>query len=187
MKPWKKGSQKTSWSILKVNNLALTYHTELMAEMEKAAVGGYAEAKLADKRVEVFLHFALYAVVKFDFTRVGRIGKGGKRIRHGSSGTRDGTCDLSRVPAADQPKGPPLPQNIIIRYYDLSTTRKAWRSFYRRNFQSINAVLNDETGRFTTDFNAVINTGQVPPPSFSLSKSQKRKLYKLIKRKHGHR
>ena len=168
-------------------NLAVTYHKELMAQLEADAGGKYAEEKLADKRVAVFLHFVLYAVVKFDYTRVGRIGKGGTRIRHGSSGTRDGTCDLSRVPADDQPKGPPLSQAIIIRYYDLSRTRKAWRSFYRRNFQSINAVLNDATGRFTTDFNEVINTGQVPPPAFSLSRAEKRKLYKVLKRKHGHR
>ena len=167
--------------------LALKYNNEFTEQLEADAGGRYAEAKLADRRVQTFLHFALYAVVKFDYTRVGRIGKGGKRIRHGSSGTRDGTCDLSRVPADDQPKGPPMSQAVIIRYYDLSKTRKAWRSFYRRNFQSINAVLNDATGRFTTDFTEVINTGQVPPPAFTLSRAEKRKLYKVLKRKHGHR
>lgn len=169
-----------------MDNLVLKYYHELDAELEKVAVGRYAEEKLADNRVSTFLWFALHSVVKFDYTRIGvKSPLTGNIIRKGSSGTRDGTCDLSRVPAKDKPKGPPLSQAVVIRYYDLSTSRKAWRSFRRNKFQSINAVLDDNTGRFTTDFNQVVNSGQVPPPSFTLSRTEKRKLLKIVNR-NGH-
>ena len=161
-------------------SLALKYYNELQEQIEQDAGG--ISVKMADSRVEVFLHFALYTICKIDYSRVGVIKKG-RRIRKGSSGTRDATCDLDRVPASKRPSGPPLSQAVIIRYYDLSKTRKDWRSFYRSKFISINAVWSDDQKKFVTDFNEVVNEGLVPPPTLTLSMSEKRKLYKILKRK----
>lgn len=166
-----------------VNSLVLKHYTELQELLDVAADSSpYLEAKLADNRVELFLHFALYAVCKIDYKRVGILKKG-KRIRKGASGTRDATCDLTRVPPDKHPIGPPLPNNIIVRYFDLSRTRKDWRSFYRKNFISINAVKSDKNGRWTTDFTQLINEGQVPPPPLTLSRTEKRKLNRIIRKK----
>jgi len=158
-----------------------------MAQIEKDGGSKYANAKLLDSRVQVFLHFAQYAILKFDYTKETK--KVNKKIirQRGPSGTRDGTCDLDRVPANVRPTGAPLPNNIIIRYYDLTKSRKGWRSFYRKNFISVNSVFNDATKEYTTDFAEVVNSGQVPPPPLVLSMSQKRKLFKVLKRKNGNK
>lgn len=157
----------------------LTPHIEKLHQKMQNDESNYAKAKLKDSRVEMFLHFSLYAEVTIDYTRAGFM-RGGKRVRYGASGTRNATRDLNRIPANKHPKGPPRSTAVIVRYYDLSRTRKDWRSFRRVNFGSMNSVKDDSTGRFTTNFADVVNSGQVPPPPLTLKRSEKRKLAKII-------
>jgi hypothetical protein len=164
-----------------LNSQYLKYYKEIERRLELDASSDYAKQKLRDNRITHFLHFALYTYIRFEYTRVGVKGKGGTIIRRGNSGTRVGTCDLTRVPSDKQPKGPPLSQAVIIRYYDNTRPRKDWRSFYRRNFIASFAWLNDETGRYTTNPAELVESGQVPPPSFNLSRGDKRRVKRIIK------
>jgi hypothetical protein len=163
--------------------IALKYYNELQEYLLKdVEQGRITEEALASNNVEVFLAFALHTICKIDYKRIGIL-KRGKRIRKGASGTRDATCDLTRVPPNKRPKGPPLSQAVLIRYYDLTKSRKDWRSFRRTNFISINAVWSDVTKQFTTDFASVINDGTVPPLNIALSRTDKRKLHRVLRKK----
>ena len=157
------------------------YYPAVMVRMEAEAADDYARTKLRDNRVEHFLHFALYTEVRIEYTRVGRKGKGGTIIRKGNSGTRVATCDKTRIPSDKHPEGPPMSQAVIIRYFDKSRTRQDWRSFYRRNFIASFAWLDDETGRFTTNPSKLVDSGQVPAPSFALSRGDERRVKRIIK------
>jgi hypothetical protein len=163
-------------------SLTLLKYWEEFNDLAERDIKEYSDIKLAERRVEVFLHFALYTICKIDYKRIGIL-KRGKRIRKGASGTRDATCDLKRIPSSAHPKGPPLSQAVIVRYYDLSRTRKAWRSFYRKNFISFNAAWSDERKEFTTDLVSLINEGLVPPAPVALSRSEKRKLFRVMQNK----
>lgn len=159
------------------------YYKEIIKRLELAADDSdIIDQRLRDNRVTHFLHFALYTDIRFEYTRIGQVNKEGRRVRHGNSGTRVGTCDLNRIPPSKHPAGEPLPQHTIIRYFDKSRTRQDWRSFYRRNYIAAFAWLDDETGEFTTDPVDLINSGQVPPPPLALSRGMERKVKKIIER-----
>ena len=96
-----------------------TYYKQIESRLEAAAVDDYSRQKLRDNRVTHWLHFAKHTVVRFEFTRIGQlIGSPHRRVRHGNSGTREGTIDLDRIPKDKHPKGPRMSKRKIIRYFD---------------------------------------------------------------------
>lgn len=161
----------------------ITYYKAIDSKLEAAAVDDYSRQKLRDNRVTHWLHFALYTKVRFEFTRIGQVkGNPPRRVRHGNSGTREGTLQLSRIPTDVHPKGPRLSQRVIIRYFDLTRSRNAWRSFYRRNFIASFAWWNDDTNQYTIDPAELVASGQVPPPkAFKLTKGQERRAARIIR------
>ena len=160
-----------------------TYYKQIESRLEAAAVDDYSRQKQRDNRVSHWLHFAKHTVVRFEFTRIGQlIGSPPRRVRHGNSGTREGTIDLDRIPKKNHPKGPRLSKRKIIRYFDRTRSRQAWRSFYRRNFIASFAWWNDETNEYTTDPSELVASGQVPPlRGIALSRGQERRAARIIR------